>query len=244
MSRPLSVCLYLMLSIFLSGCPEQQPGNAGKTTNKTASAPKKETSQPAAAAKPTNLLKASDGRSELTLPPHWIALGNTQSLNDEAKLQLASQQTSAAIAVFSDMKVDFDEMTLEKRNQQYMMQLSSSMKRIKRKIGPRQLVVNDMPALQYRTEFANPDGVNMVAILTSIEGEQCFYQVLYVSLLSEFDQEQPSLEAVLNSFHQTIKPLPPSSTPPVQPIPVAPTQTEPATATEAPGGVQPIPVIK
>ena len=238
--------LTLLLPFFLMGCPEQPTAGAKKPAKNTASAPKAEASA-AKAATPSNLLKASDGRSELTLPPHWIALNGPQSLNDDAKLQLGSQQTSAAIAIFTDQKMDFDGMTLDKRNEQYMAQLSANMKRAKRILGPRQLTINGMPALQYKAEFTNADNVNMAAVLTSIEGEQCFYQVLYVSLQSELEPEQPSLEATLNSFQQIKKPLPPGSTAPapVQATPVAPKQAEPATATETPsGGVQPIPVYK
>ena len=251
MSLRLSL-IVLSLPFLLTACPDQPPAKA-KTKN-TASAPKTEASA-AKAVTPTNLLKASDGRSELTLPPHWRALGDVDSLNSDARLQLGSEQTSAAIAVFTDLKVDFDEMTLEKRNEQYMVQLSANMKRAKRKLGPRQLTVNGMPAIQYRVEFVNPDNVNMVAVLTSIEGEQCFYQMLYVSLQSELAQEQPSLDAALNSFRQVSKPLPPGSPAPAKPVVVAPSAAAPRTTLPAPvetatptdtpsGGVQPIPVYK
>lgn len=147
-----------------------------------------------------NIIKATDGTSQIKAPRDWKA---DSGLNDKANLQASNRFKEQYLIVLSENREDFAGIDLAKHSEITRGLLTKSLKNIKLE-GPKELTINGAPAVQY-VIYGEVSNLNAVYIHTTVETEKYFHQVLAWTLKSKFDDNKPVLEEVINSF-QELKP--------------------------------------
>lgn len=158
------------------------------------------TSKPPASKPPphTRVVKAKDGKSELTVPKHWRKVGKIPDLK-HAALKIGHMAKRQFVIVTTANKQNFagfPEFAKLVRDAEH-----SDLKKVQVK-NKRKLKVNGMPAIRWHYA-GNIDGMRLVYWNTAVHGQKAFYQVIGVSTPSHAEKSGPVIRRVLDSFRET-----------------------------------------
>jgi hypothetical protein len=159
------------------------------------------------------LLTSPDGKLQLTVPVGWR---NDPELHAEAGLRASNRLSEMYAIVLTQSKDDFAEkVTLEAFTDLTRQQVLSNIN-APDATAPVAATVAKHPALQY-TVRGVVENIKVVYLITVVETNTSFHQILTWTLHSRFDQNWHTLDEVTQSFREI------SSTPPVrQGSPAAP----------------------
>ncbi|MFO1464618.1 MAG: hypothetical protein U1F66_12660 [bacterium] len=145
----------------------------------------------------TKDLFSPDGKFRLTVPGGWT---EEKDLHDSADIQAAHKPSQMYVIVLSETKEDLKDMTLEEHSK---LTREGLMKGVQDPIvvGPKSLVVDGHPALQYEIR-GSVEHVNIVYLHTTVDGGKYFHQILAWTVPSRFAQNQATLEEVTRRFHE------------------------------------------
>lgn len=184
--------------------PPTTPGEASASPGLIASQSEPTTttpSEPATTSKPpppnTRVVKAKDGKSELTVPKHWRKAGKVKGLK-HASLKIGNSARRQFVIVLTADKrnfAGFGEFVRLARDA-----ARSEFKKVQVK-GERKLTVNGMPAVRWHYA-GNANGVRILHWDTAVRGQDAFYQVIGITTPSHAKQSGPVIRRVLDSFRE------------------------------------------
>lgn len=148
------------------------------------------------------VVASEDGLTQVTLPEGWQ---RQQDLHQEAEIQVANPRRDLYVIVLSEAKMDFDNITFEEHSRFTREPLMKNLANAKLESGPKQLTINERPAVQYEISGVL-DKIRVRYIHTTIDGATKFHQVLAWSLPSNYEKYHNELDAVINSFKELPKP--------------------------------------
>ncbi|WLQ13362.1 NINE protein [Hahella aquimaris] len=153
----------------------------------------------AASAKLDNVLRSADGRLSLSVPGRWKKMDD---LNEEASLGAGNLFDDAYALILEESRADFEDgYTLTDYSELIVSLMQESLVN-HRTLGEwRPLVVNGLPARQVALT-GSVDGVKVTYLITTVMGEENFYQVLGWTLASRYDNKSEQLQAVAASFKE------------------------------------------
>ncbi|MBM3156433.1 MAG: hypothetical protein FJ004_04020 [Chloroflexi bacterium] len=123
-------------------------------------------------------------------------------LNDEADIQVANTKKEAYVIVLSEFKMDFsDDITVEVHSDITRQILLDSLENVIISDEPVELQINGRRALQYEIS-GRVEGINVVYLHTTVDGEEGFHQIIAWTLPSKYDKNKPLLDSVVNSFRE------------------------------------------
>lgn len=174
------------------------------------------------------VLTSSDGKAQLTVPGSWR---NDPELHAEAALRASNRLSEMYVIVLSESRQDFaDEFTLEAFTELTRTNMLSQII-APDATAPVAATVGNRPALQY-TVRGTVDNIKVVYLVTVVETQTNFHQILTWTLNSRFDQNWHTLDEVTQSFKELGSAAPPvvgdagtPATPP--PAPVKPVRKRP-----------------
>jgi hypothetical protein len=194
--------------IVLSGCGGEGPGGDPNALTETIS---------------------SETGLQMKVPASWR---KDTALNAQADLQASNRDAEAYALVIPDLKQEFvnpkldDFATIAKDNFVKGIQNANV-------TGPRPLTLNGKPAIRYEIQGV-ADNVRVVYLMTLLETDTRFLQVITWSLPDRLRENRPILEKVTASVRETrpASPSPPASPPgpPGQTPPGAPAAPAPSPA--------------
>jgi hypothetical protein len=149
----------------------------------------------------STVILSEDGLAQVTIPEGWQ---KQLDLHQEAELQVANPRRDLYVIVLSEAKMDFDNITFEEHSQFTREPLMKNLGNSKIESGPKQLTINERPAIQYEISGVL-DKIRVRYIHTTVDGETKFHQVLAWSLPSNYEKYHHELEAVINSFKENPK---------------------------------------
>ncbi|MFC4063045.1 hypothetical protein ACFOWE_32605 [Planomonospora corallina] len=153
------------------------------------------TGQPTETAAPLDgrLVKATDGKSEITVPADWTGL----TLLDDATVQQGNAKKEQYLMVISESQADF---TFGLDGYAKLITDQMQTKLDNPVLGqPQTLTVNGAEALQYELH-ASTQGVKIVYWVTFVKGAQDFHQVLAWTLETKGEEHGPLLRQVTSTF--------------------------------------------
>ncbi|GGL56375.1 hypothetical protein [Planomonospora parontospora] len=184
-----------------SGATSSAPSAAPSTPATPQADPTEEPSQSSASDEPTapasggRLVKATDGKSEITVPSDWKKL----ALLDSAGIQQGNTVKEQYLMVISEDQSAFD-FDLDGYAEAVTAKMRESL--TDPVLGePRSLFVNGAPARQYELR-GKTQGLDIVYWVTFVEGEQNFHQVVAWTLASRSDAHGPLLRQVSATFKE------------------------------------------
>ena len=138
---------------------------------------------------------SADGESRLVVPKDWSEL---KDLNEAAELQAGNRAKEQYVMVLSEKKADFTDMTLQKHHQ---LTREAMMKKMANPVAAEtvDLIVDGHPALQEEIN-GTQEGVNIVFLHTTIDGDKSFHQILAWTSKSRWPKLKETLEEVTRSF--------------------------------------------
>jgi hypothetical protein len=142
-----------------------------------------------------NEVVSSDGVSRVTVPKDWSEL---KDLNDAAELQAGNRSKEQYVMVLSESKSDFDGMTLSQHHQLTRNAMLRKMTDPKAS-EPVEGTINGHNALQDEIG-GTQDGVNIVFLHTTVEGDEKFHQILAWTSKSRWDEQKEKLREVTRTF--------------------------------------------
>ncbi|WP_153054301.1 hypothetical protein [Planomonospora sphaerica] len=185
-----------------SGATSSAPSSAPSATATPQADPTEEPSQTSSPDEPTvpasggRLVKATDGKSEITVPNDWKKL----ALLDSAGIQQGNTVKEQYLMVISEDQSAFD-FDLGGYAEAVTAKMQESL--TDPVLGEsRSLFVNGAPARQYELR-GKTQGLDIVYWVTFVEGEQNFHQVVAWTLASRSDVHGPLLRQVSATFKET-----------------------------------------
>ncbi|HEX2259047.1 MAG TPA: hypothetical protein VHJ40_04815 [Actinomycetota bacterium] len=171
---------------------------------------------------------SSESGLEMKVPASWR---EDTALNAQADLQASNREAEAYALVIPDLKQEFVNPKLEDFA---TMAKDNFIKGIQNPnvTGPRQLTLNGKPAIRYEIQGV-AENVRVVYLMTLMETDSRFLQVIAWSLPDRLSENRPILEDVTASIRET---RPASPSPPTAPgaPPAAPPQSPGAPAPAVP----------
>ena len=137
---------------------------------------------------------SADNKHQFTIPETWTEL----DLNENADIQVGSEQDEAYMILLVDSKDDLFGWNLQKHSYSTFANILSGLYFPKIE-GPTELTVAGNKAIKFKLERTSED-INIVYFHVVIETETNFNQVLAWSLKSKFKQNEKLLMDVINSF--------------------------------------------
>lgn len=184
--------------------PPTTPGEASASPGLIASQSEPTTttpSEPTTTRKPpppnTRVVKAKDGKSELTVPKHWRRPAKAKALK-HAALKIGNRDRRQFVLVFTADKrsfAGFNDFVRVARDA-----ARSELKKVQVK-SKRKLTVNGMRAMRWHY-VGSADGVRIVHWDTAVRGQDAFYQVIGITTSSHAKQSGPVIRRVLDSFRE------------------------------------------
>ena len=142
---------------------------------------------------------SNDGKTSVTVPHNW----NTQvSLNEEAILQAALPAKERYLIVISDAKSDFDEsVDIVGFNELITDNFSTALDDMNVLHRPQPVAINGIPG--YSTEITGTvSGVKVHYLVTALESQTHFYQILTWTLPSRINDNRAVFERIVGSFRE------------------------------------------
>ena len=171
---------------------------------------------------------SSESGLEMKVPASWR---EDNALNAQADLQASNREAEAYALVIPDLKQEFVNPKLEDFA---TMAKDNFIKGIQNPnvTGPRQLTLNGKPAIRYEIRGV-AENIRVVYLMTLMETDSRFLQVIAWSLPDRLSENRPILEDVTASIRET---RPASPSPPTSPgaPPAAPAQSPGAPAPAVP----------
>ncbi len=145
----------------------------------------------------TKDIVSANGKFRITVPGGWT---EEKTLNDSADLQASYKLSEMYVVVLSEPKQDLHDMKLEDHSK---LTREALMKGVQDAVvtGPKEMTVDGHPAVQYEIRGA-VDHVNIVYLHTTVESPNYFHQILAWTVPSRFEQNQPTLQGVIDRFHE------------------------------------------
>lgn len=147
-------------------------------------------------AEPT-VITSTDGQSQLTVPASWSV---QEDLHDDAELEVANLLQEQYVIVLTENKSDFVDTDLDSYSDlvaESVVEAAGA-----EDIGDAtELTINGNAAQQYEVH-GTVDNLKVVYWLTTVEGEQNFYQVLAWTLESKAEANEPVFQEVVQSFKE------------------------------------------
>jgi hypothetical protein len=138
---------------------------------------------------------SADGNTRLKVPEDWNEM---KELNATAKLQAGNRSKEQFVIILSESKSDFDNLTLQKHHQITRDGMIQKMKNASAG-DVTEITVDGQPALQDEIS-GTQDGMNIVFLHTTVEGEEAFHQILAWTSKSRWDQQKAELREITESF--------------------------------------------
>ena len=139
---------------------------------------------------------SADGNSRIKVPEDRSEQNN---LNANAKLQAGNRWKDQFVIVLSENKADFDNLTLQKHHQLTRNAMVQKMKNAS--AGETvETTVDGRTALQDEIR-GTQDGMNIVFLHTTVEGDESFHQILAWTSKTHWDQQKAKLEEITAAFH-------------------------------------------
>jgi hypothetical protein len=138
---------------------------------------------------------SSKGNVRLTVPKDWSEL---TELNAAAELQAGNKLKEQCVMVLSENKADFKGMTLKKHHQ---LTRDAMLQKMTNATGtePVEVTIDGQPALQDELS-GTQEGMNIVFLHTTVEGEDGFHQILAWTSKSHWEDQKEILRAITESF--------------------------------------------
>lgn len=169
----------------------------------------------------TKTVTSEGGNLQMKIPDSWR---EDKSLNASADLQASNRVQEAYALVIADSKQDFGNRTLndfaEIAKENFLKGITTPSLS-----GPRSLTINGKQAVRYQID-GTADNVKVTYLLTLLETDSRYLQVIAWSLPERLTKNRPVLESITASVRE-IKP----ATPAAPPSPTAPAPVTPAPAT-------------
>lgn len=169
----------------------------------------------------TKTITSEGGNLQMKIPDSWR---EDESLNASADLQASNRVQEAYALVIADSKQDFGNRTLkdfaEIAKENFLKGITTPTLS-----EPRSLTINGKEAVRYQID-GTADNVKVTYLLTLMETESRYLQVIAWSLPEQLTKNRPVLESVTASVRE-LKP----ATPAAPPAPTAPAPESPAPAT-------------
>ena len=150
----------------------------------------------AAAAQNTKTMKASDEKSQISVPKSW----DTLELNDSAEIEVGNAEEEAYLIVLNEAKEDLYGWNLDKHSRVTLGNLLSNMA-FPTVTGPKSIKVGSSPAVQYEIRGAM-NGQNIIYVHTTVDGPKYFSQILAWTLPSRVDEVKPQLMSAIATFRE------------------------------------------
>ncbi|MPY99080.1 MAG: hypothetical protein GEU97_13975 [Actinophytocola sp.] len=146
----------------------------------------------------TRVVKAKDGKSELTVPKHWRKAKKTKGLKRTALNIGNTARRQFVIVLTADKRnfADFGEFVALVRNS-----ARDNLKKLQVK-NKRKFTVNGMPAVRWHLA-GNSEGMRFVYWDTAVRGQKAFYEVIGFTTPSHAAQAGPEIRRVIDSFKET-----------------------------------------
>jgi hypothetical protein len=210
-----SLSLLLLIALSLANCTDTQtepttsnsPAPA-QTTSPSASPTGSPSPSPQASATPgRGVLKATDGRSEITLPAGWI---EDRALHGEAQIQASHPQKQLYVLVLSEAKADLVEIPTLERHSEVTRGILTGNLTNPQVTGPTQVIqINDQPATQYQITGTiryetdgNVENINATYLHTTVETSDRYNQILVWTLPESFAANEAELQQMIASFKE------------------------------------------
>jgi len=145
------------------------------------------------------VITSEDGFCQLEVPNDWSLQSD---LNDYANIQAANFHEDLYVITISEYKIDFtDDYTLESYSDISLQNFADGVTDFVITSGPTRLEINGQRALQYEIR-AESEGANVVAIITIVNGDKGFHQIMTWTILSKYEKNKSLLKSVTNSFRE------------------------------------------
>lgn len=147
---------------------------------------------------PSNLKQfvSVDGRLEMTVPKSW----KPEELAEGASVELASLFTEAYLMVYTEPKITLPNHDLSSFGNAVRDVILGNLENSKaRYLGS--TAVQKLPALNYRIDGVI-DGINMIYLVSVVEGKDNFYQIISWSLDTHFSRNENDLKDAIASFRE------------------------------------------
>jgi hypothetical protein len=137
---------------------------------------------------------------KITVPEGWIAVGDSRRRTDDIYATYPEEQLYAA--VLSESKTVLAQFDLENNAEQYRLLIRNQLDEFDGETRTGLTRVDGDPAVQYEIR-GEVDGVSVVYLHTTIEGENNYYQVVGWTTASSYADNKAPLTAIVNSFRGT-----------------------------------------
>ena len=149
-------------------------------------------------ARPT-VLKSPDGKFQLTVPAGWR---QNLLLNEQAEIKAGSPLQEMYVIVITEAKTDLtDDLTLDQYTKIVLDSMTSNLA-TPVSSPPVPITINGNDGRQYEIQ-GEAKNVKLAYIVTTIETDAHFHQVVTWTLRSRIDQNQLTLQQVAASFRAT-----------------------------------------
>lgn len=209
-----SLPLLLLMSLSLATCTGQtEPTSSSsptpaQTTSPSPSPTGSASPAPQASATPgKGVLRATDGKSEITLPAGWV---EDRALHGEAQIQASHLQKQLYVLVLSEAKADLAEIPTLERHSEVTRGILTGNLTNPQVTGPTSVAqINGQSALQYQvtgTVRYETDGkvenINATYLHTTVETSDRYNQILVWTLPESFAANEAELQQVIASFKE------------------------------------------
>jgi hypothetical protein len=144
-----------------------------------------------------HVVTATDGQSRLTVPGTWSV---QTDLHDDAEIQAANLSQEQYMIVLTESKADFVDTEFADYNEIVAESVAANASADETPDGAA-LTINGRPAMRYEVH-GTVDNMKVVYWLTTVDGEQNYYQVLAWTLESKAEQNAPVFDEVVQSFQE------------------------------------------
>ncbi len=143
-------------------------------------------------------IKFYNNKFQITKPARWMVLNN---LNDEADVQMGNLFKEAYLIVFSESKLDFDNLDIHGYSELTRGFIRNSLKNYREVSGPKRVTNGDLQGIQY--EIAGSiNHVRIKYLHTTLEGREHFHQVVAWSTNSRYDSNLLDYNRTISSFKE------------------------------------------
>ncbi|WP_053955737.1 PsbP-related protein [Inediibacterium massiliense] len=143
-------------------------------------------------------ITSTDKTCEISIPKSWSEL---EDINEDAIIQVASEQQDDCTIVISDSKTDFAEtMTIEDYMNEVVGNLFEETSNIE-KSDIKDVTINGQKAKQIEVT-EEEDKIKTVYMITIVETDKNYYQVLTCTSPSRLKDNRDGLEKITNSFKE------------------------------------------
>ncbi len=136
----------------------------------------------------------------ITVPGEWTKAGN--SLRNSADIYASYPLQDMYASVVSESSDVLDQFSLEDNADKYRWLIAEEMSTYEGATKTEVSQVNGDPAVQYEIR-GQVDGVPVVYLHTTIEGEGRYYQVVGWTTADRYEENKGELQAIIRSFEGT-----------------------------------------